>query len=93
MTIFLLLLDSTKKDTALAFNGPPYDGAHLSRSVLVEPIPITAVAPYPYAGKFVLPTGLLTNPDFAVMWNFLATLSTVEIDPAQAWPSSGGGDG
>lgn len=88
--IFLLLLSPDQVNTALAFNGPPYDGSHLGDGVQVAPRAVSAPSPYAYAGQSVLPTSLLQNTDYAVMWDFLGTLETVEIDPNEAWPDPGG---
>lgn len=90
--MFLLLLAASERDEAYQFNRddagvsfppPPfvYDAGHdkLPRGVAVVPIPVYSG---PYAGKWVLPTSLISNPDFAVMLNFLGGLSTQDVDPA-----------
>jgi hypothetical protein len=88
--MLLFVLDDTARAAALAFNGPPFDGDHLPLNYGVNPIAIGAPDPYAYAGKYILPTGLATNTHYAVMWNFLATLPTADIDPDEAWPDDQG---
>lgn len=88
--MILYVLDSIARDQAIAFNNPPVDADHLPVGYGVSPIAIGAPPPYAYAGKWILPTGLSTNPHYAVMWNFLATLPTADIDPSEAWPDDEG---
>lgn len=92
--IMLLLLDQTADTIAMAFNGPPYDASHLPEGYACLPRAITAAAPYPYAGMYVLGLSMISgnpgyDPAYDVMQGFLGTLSSAEIDPAQAWPSNG----
>jgi hypothetical protein len=57
----------------------PNDEAYLS------PVPISAPAPYAYAGQYVTGLGVRTDPEYANIASWLLSLPIVEIDTDEAF--------